>query len=389
LKKKIGLFIIADSRAYPPTINAANLLSERGHDVVIFDIFADHTKDRINLTESISIVHLGFQQVGLKNFLQFISIPLKLFLKVKQYRLEYLLTYDAYSVLPAFLIKLLNRELIWCYHQHDFWESPIGMFQKLLYHLEYRLVRFADYVSFPQYHRSKIFVSRSKIKQNPLIVFNGPRRNWIDGKALCNQRILDLKNSGYKLIIYQGGLSNFFGLDRLIESLCFINRPCKLLILGKELESGLIDDLKSKAKKFGLENIVIFWNEYVSYDDLPTITSFCDVGATKLTIPDSDAPINDRYLAGASNKIIEYLACGLPIIAANSQDNVDFMGPESMGVFFDASSPRSIASAINIILDNLEFKEVISTSNRKLFFEKYCFDEQFEKVLNIIEKGNL
>jgi glycosyltransferase involved in cell wall biosynthesis len=383
--KSIGLFIYADSRAYPPTINAANILAELGYRVFIYDLFSTKTPDRIRINSAVNVVHLGFHFSGLKNVLLFCQVLFLMPYFTYRHRLSTLISYDAYSVLAAYLCKRLHTKIKWIYHQHDFWENPIGNFQKILHCLEHKLVSNADYVSFPQVTRSEIFSKKSKLRNQPLIVHNGPRKQWVSDNIACNNLIFKLKLEGNFIFIYQGGLSKYFGLEKLIEAIGLLTVKSKLVILGKELENNYLDELKSLVVVLKLESEIIFWDDYVSYDDLPSITSFCDFGITKLTIPDSEAPINDRFLAGASNKIIEYLASGLPLVCANSLDNSVFMGNEQMGILCDVSEPALIAEGINELLEKDDLRVFISKRNRDLFNSQYSFDVQFRKIVDLIE----
>jgi glycosyltransferase involved in cell wall biosynthesis len=383
--KTVALFIVSDPKIYPPTINAANLLSEKGFHVVLYGIKYPNSKDKAYLNPNIQVKYLGSHQTGLKNLFQYFFILFKLTKDTIIYKYDWIIAYDPFSVLPAFIAAKISGTK-WIYHQHDFWEFPIGIFQKILYKLEYILGSKADWVSFPQEFRANLFKERSGLNKMPLIVYNGPRLKWIDQIEKCNPKIHQMKSEYKHIIIYQGGLSKFFGLDNLIRSIPYCKSRFILILLGKELETGIKMEFIQLATDNDVSDKVYFWDEYVPYDELPQITSFCDIGIAKLTLPDSLAPINDRYLAGASNKLIEYMASGLPIISADSEDNRKFFKEDQIGILCDANSPEKIAIAIDQLLVNDEFRIEISNNNKNQFLGKYNFDFQFNKVYQILAK---
>lgn len=381
--KTIALFIVSDPQIYPPTINAANLLSEKGFHIILYGIKYPNSKDKANLNPNIQLNYLGSHQTGIRNMFQYLFILFKLTKDAITRKFDWIISYDPFSVLPAFIAAKISGTK-WIYHQHDFWEFPIGIFQKLLYKLEYILGSKADWVSFPQEFRAKLFKDRSGLKKMPFLVYNGPRLKWIAQIEKMNPKISELKSKYKHIIIYQGGLSKFFGLDNLIQSIHYCKSQFILILLGKELETDIKSDLTQMATAKGVSDRVYFWDDYVPYDELPQITSYCDIGFAKLTLPDSLAPINDRYLAGASNKLIEYMASGLPIVSVDSEDNRNFFTKDQIGILCQANSPEKIAIAIDQLLLNEEFRMEISKNNKKQFIEKYNFDLQFNKIYEIV-----
>ena len=93
-----------------------------------------------------------------------------------------------------------------------------------------------------------------------------------------------------------------------------------------------------------------------------------------------NAPINDFYLIGASNKISEYCAFGLPIIFPKTVVNEIFLMENNIGLMVDTSDPNDVAEKIDLILLNQEIKNNMKHSSLEIFNNFLNFDFQFEKL---------
>jgi glycosyltransferase involved in cell wall biosynthesis len=380
--KSIALFVYSEPQTYPPTINAANILAEKGYQVYLYGIKYD-TKDKVALHPDIKMHYWGKQEVGIKNVLKYASIYFRLLKDSIKYQFGWMIAYDAFAVGPAYFVAKL-RNIKWVYHQHDWWEQPIGVFQKWVSEKEFQWGSKATVVSFPQEHRAKLFQEKTGMKNLPLIVYNGPRLSWIAKQPVIHPELAKIKKSFNQVLIYQGGLSVYFSLENLIRALPMVHAKVAILFLGRALDDRIEQLLQEIAGKEKVADQIFYWHEYVGYDDLPDITSFCDIGITKLTHNDMFAPVNDRFIAGASNKIAEYMAAGLPIISSDTDDNKQFYCKHEIGLLCDTTRPEAIANAINQLLGNKEVAMAMATRNRENFIKEYNFDFQFNKIEKII-----
>lgn len=380
-KRSIALIVISEPQIYPPTINAANILAEKGYKVYLYGIKYT-TKDKAALHPDIVMTYWGKQEQGFKNALKYFSIYFRLLKDSYKYKFDWMIAYDAFAVGPTYFVAKF-RNIKWVYHQHDWWQKPIGYFQKLVSKLEFKLGSKATIVSFPQEFRAKLFQEQSGVKNLPLIVYNGPRLNWAKPQPI-HPKLKTIKENFDKILIYQGGLSIYFGLENLIKALPLLNKKVALLFLGKALDNKIENKLQKMATEKNVTNQIFFWEDYVSYDDLPAITAFCNIGIAKLTYNEMHAPINDKYIAGASNKLAEYMAAGLPILASNTEDNIAFYSKHNIGLLCQTNDEKEIAIALNKLLDDENFANTMSARNKKNFSEEYNFDTQFNKLFQKI-----
>jgi glycosyltransferase involved in cell wall biosynthesis len=135
---------------------------------------------------------------------------------------------------------------------------------------------------------------------------------------------------------------------------------------------------------FGLNDKVYFLPP-TSYDYLPSITSSGNIGLAKFT-SEKNAPLNDYYLIGASNKITEYLSMSLPIIFPNTMVNKDFLKDHNIGLVCNSDEPFELAQTIDSILMDKKREDEMRTNARRIFEENLNYDIQFSKILSKLEK---
>jgi len=372
-RKKIIIFIYGDIKEYPPTINAVNILAERNWDITVLNLKETNTSTEIN--KNVTVKYFGNLKPGLINIFNFLqSVFLLLFYTVKL-KPSHILSYDGMSVFASFIASKLTRTK-WIYHQHDYWQKPRGWLH-FPYWCEMNLTKYADTITFPQKERAELFKKAAKIKKEIIIIYNGPRKNWTANSKPANL-IKKLKKQNNSVIIYQGGWAKLFLIQNIITALPKINNVA-FIIIGKPLETGIKAYYKSLIKTLDLSKSV-FLIESVPYFELPNYTCFCDIGVTKFTYSNND-PINDLLLAGASNKIIEYCACSLSILAPDTPVNKQFIENNNLGLTCNPEITDDIVNKINSLLKN---KKRYSEKNITAFNNYLNFDKQFTKFLQVL-----
>ena len=382
-KKRICLAMYSDPKIYPPTVHAANILAEQGWMVYLVGISYPNSPDNILIDQRIKQVYRGTHARGIKNLLSYISFSFYLLWLAVSNKVNVFIAYDSFAVLPVYIPAVLTAKK-WIYHQHDYFEFPQSYFQKLVLRSEQKLAKKAFLVVFPQMQRAEIFAAKAKLSKPPLIVFNGPRKTWADDIQPINEQIIKLRSQFGSLMVYQGGWSKYFGIENLINAVKYCHSDIAVVIMGKELEEGI----RSYYEQLCAVNNVserFFFLEHVPYDRLPSVTKYCDAGIGKLTKDKDDAPLNDRFVIGASNKITEYVAFGLPVITCISEPNRIFFNDYPVGVMCDVAAHHNFAGCIDNILADKARLLKIKEENKIIFLEKLNYDTQFSKVHTALE----
>ena len=383
----VALLIYSDPLHFPPTINAANILSENGKGVhlVGFDN-KDNWSQQLNV--SVKFTSLGPSKTGWRSVTAYFKSIFFLRRYLRKNQISWLISYDAKSVLPSFIATRF-RKTKWIYHQHDFWEHPAGVWEKFLWRCERRLARYADHISFPQVQRAAFFKKVAKLKEDPLILFNGPRKKWIELTTEVNTVVQQFRSQFTYILIYQGGWSKYFALERLFDAMAVCKASVALIMLGEERETGLRENYLQYLKNLGITDRVYLAEKYIPYEELPGFTKYCDAAIGKLTGDIDDAPFNDRYLIGAANKITEYIACGLPVILQDSEANQIFLEQYPVGILTNTAAKNEFSGTIDELLNDQPGLDQFKQRNKDIFLRELNFDQQFQKILDIINDDGM
>ena len=88
--------------------------------------------DKVNLNPKVNLSYIGSHKRGFANLFQYLLSFFKIFQEARKHKFKWIIAYDASTVAPVYITsKLLGIK--WVYHQHDFWEKPKGLFQKILF----------------------------------------------------------------------------------------------------------------------------------------------------------------------------------------------------------------------------------------------------------------
>jgi len=114
---------------------------------------------------------------------------------------------------------------------------------------------------------------------------------------------------------------------------------------------------------------VYFSGESLSYNDITSAISSARIGLA--FYDDLDTNLNEILFS--SNKIIEYLRCGLPVITSYNSDLNVFFNQNKCGL---SVYPEDLPKAITAILDNyIEYRNAaFNTSKGNFSFENYFYN---------------
>ena len=154
-------------------------------------------------------------------------------------------------------------------------------------------------------------------------------------------------------------------LDQLVEPLSQVatEGPTRLVVIGGRAPSIP-----------GVEVVELPWSSSTEVDD---INSF-DVGIMPLR--------NDDWARGkCAFKLIQYMACGIPVIASRVGANVDVVSSDC-GVLVDDSD--SWVSAIRLMRDDESARKAMSLACRRRAVESYSLDGAVPKLAGVIRSVN-
>jgi glycosyltransferase involved in cell wall biosynthesis len=141
-------------------------------------------------------------------------------------------------------------------------------------------------------------------------------------------------------------------------------------------QSSYIEHLQRVAAELGVRKRFAVLPP-VGYDEVLQFTVGADVGHGLY----EPSHVNNVHIATASNKIMEYMACGVPVLVSDRPGLRDLVQNHRCGVCADESSPEAIAAAVNALLRHREQAADMGKAGRHAFETVFCYERQFAPVL--------
>jgi glycosyltransferase involved in cell wall biosynthesis len=175
-------------------------------------------------------------------------------------------------------------------------------------------------------------------------------------------------------VIYSGGITPDRGLSVVIDAIPHVISKIKdflFVIVGKGFE---IENLKRQVGKNGLEAYVK-WVGWVQHDLLYEYIKASKIGI----IPHY---VTDHINTTIPNKIYDYMACGIPIIASDAVPMKRILSEERCGKAFKSGNAKSLAEAlITIHRDPGRLGEC----GKAAILKKYNWEKDAEAMIDVLK----
>ncbi len=236
--------------------------------------------------------------------------------------------------------------------------------------IEFSLLRLARTVVCSSPHSMDKFVAGLKLDPDKLFLVQ-------DGADLpadtTESQTRELKRDlaipkGKFIVIYTGGLVDSKGLDNLKE---IISRGRDIDRIHFVVVGYPEENLQPYLDGNGLSQICTLTGQ-VPFEDLFKFLKMADIAI--------DPKSSDS--GEGSGKMLNYLACGLPVLAFDTQNNKEFL---PQGTALSASSKDLVRQIQNWMHDTVLIAE-ISAINLAHFKEKYSWDQTVRQLKLIYEK---
>ncbi|MGB9821331.1 MAG: glycosyltransferase [Pseudothermotoga sp.] len=173
-----------------------------------------------------------------------------------------------------------------------------------------------------------------------------------------------------KIVLYNGRLAKYKGLEYLIEAMSMLGKQYGLVIIGRGQREK---ELKQLARKLGTEKRVVFL-DHVQYDELPEYYSAADV----FVLP-SISRAEAFGLVG-----LEAMACGTPVITTELGTGTSYYNLHGVtGLIVSPRNSSSLAQAIKYITNNSQQCDKMIIRKRAEEFSLKIFED---KVMTLVIK---
>jgi alpha-maltose-1-phosphate synthase len=150
------------------------------------------------------------------------------------------------------------------------------------------------------------------------------------------------------VLLWQGGTGPTRLIEPIIEALAFAPK-CTFVIRGPSLDL-FGKDYQAIADRIGASDRLILQGPVPSRD---VVAAARGADAGIWTLP----ALCRNFTYALPNKIFEYIASGLPTLVADYPEARRMVESHEVGLIFDPYDPRSIAAAINRLIDEPELAQ--------------------------------
>ena len=173
-------------------------------------------------------------------------------------------------------------------------------------------------------------------------------------------------------LIYVGGISEGRGVKEMVDAINRLGNKASLILVGTFSDSHMEDEVRAKA------NTNVEFIGQVPYERVPSFLGQADIGIVCFR-PDP----NNLAAAWRNNKLFEYMAAGLPVIASNFPLWKEIIEGNNCGLTVNPLKPREIARAVEYLIEHPDAARKMGENGRNAVMEKYNWEKESEKLLSL------
>jgi glycosyltransferase involved in cell wall biosynthesis len=377
--RSIQIIFYNNPDEYPPIVNGVRLLARAGYRVKVL-CREDGKQWAVSYPPEAQVQRIkASTNRSWPEYLGFVAQVLR---KADNHASLYV-GHDMHGLLPARLLASHYRRPL-VYHCHDFNDRSETKFTpggRLVKSFEQRFARTADLVIVPDRERSVIVADELCLSRPPLVVANAPIDCFAEtGSALINA--LAARDKRFTRILFrQGRIGPGHAIEMTMRSIPYWrDRTWGFVVMGVS-EPSYLDTLSRLARELDIEKQFVALPA-VGYDQVAHFTPGAHVGHALY----EPIHISHRTATTSSNKIMEYMAAGLPLLVSDRAGLRALVEKYGCGLPADESSPESIATAVNDLLGNPERAQRMGCAATRAFVEEFSYERQFAPVIEAFSR---
>lgn len=188
-----------------------------------------------------------------------------------------------------------------------------------------------------------------------------------------------------RLVVYEGGISPDRGLLVFLEAL----RQVRARI--PDVRFQVVGDLKGGEDREWVEEFVrrhglephFELTGWLPYSEVPGRLMEADIGVILFQ------PVLYNNLIGVPNKLFEYMAAALPVVAPHFPEMGRIVHEVGCGVLVNPTDPEAVAHAIVRLLSHPEEAQRMGKQGRRAVEERYCWERMEEKLARVYDSVTL
>lgn len=210
------------------------------------------------------------------------------------------------------------------------------------------------------------------------VVHNTPEPDWFGSTG--SGRAAPVEGEPLRLL-FTGILVGDRGVEVAIEALARLPEVAPGLpttVLDVVGEGPARSRYEEAARRLGVADRVHF-HGWVPHRELPGFWSRADLGL----LPFHRCSHIDTTLA---NKLFDYMAAGLPVLASDAPPMVRVLGETGAGAVFRSGDPGDLAAAAARLLADESERRRMAEAGRRAVHERYSWPHDAERLLAALER---
>lgn len=377
--KRILYIQYTNPACYPLLESSALILQREGWEVLFLGVHVPGVENiRFCENKNINFKYLFVSEPHRQKW-QYALFMLWVFFWVLKWHPAWIYASDPATCPITLLLSYLPGQGV-LYHEHD---SPTpgapvaSPIRKICLWARRKLSRRATACLLPNEAREKHFRLDVEKPVNTLCVWNCPRR---EEAAILSE---NKKTAGLR-VIYHGSIVPERLPGAVLEAFARLPGDITLQVIGYETmgSRGYVEKLKKLARELRIEERITFLGTLERHQQILDCCRLSHAGFALMPLKSTD--INMQHMIGASSKVFQYLACGLPVIVSDLPDWREAYVKPGYGLSCDPSDPDSIAKAIRWLFEHpLEARQMGENGRQKILRE-WNYETQFQPVMRLL-----
>jgi len=368
---------------YPPLEHSSRILADAGWEVMFLGTGAFGANDLHFPSHSrITVRRMNYCQPGYRQKLHYVRYCLWVLTWTIFWRPRVIYASDPLSSPIALALTCVSGLRI-IYHEHD---SPninatgesSSRFTRLVLFARSKLAQRAECCVLPNEQRVVRFQESTGRRRDVFSVWNCPAKEEVSTDRSSFE--------GSELwLLYHGSITPPRLPTTVLEAMAVLPASVKLRVIGYETAGsvGYVRTLQRVAHQLGISNRVHILKAIPRVE----LLKWCrksDVGLMLLATTSDD--INMRAMTGASNKVFDYLACGVALLVSESPEwRATFVEP-GYGLGCTPDDPDSIGAALRWFLAHPDDLRAMGKRGQQRVATDWNYHNQFTPVLQCLSQ---
>ena len=300
-----------------------------------------------------------------KGFLFYAEFNIRLFIFLLFTKKNILFSNDLDTLLPNYLLSLLQRKTL-VFDSHELFSEIPELVNKQRVK---KVWLFLEKTIIPKL-QNVITVSDS-IKNHyhnlygisAIVIRNIPKIEHI------NQKNFEIDAEEKKVILYQGSVNIGRGIELMIDTMALLDEYL-FIVIG---DGDILEQLKEKVSNLSLHDKVKFIGKKTP-EELKELTPNATIGMSL----EEDLGLNYRY--ALPNKIFDYLHANVPVIVADLPEMRNLIKKHPIGEILTERTHKILAKTI-INMTSISYEKELKTAKKELNWSK-----EKEKLISIFSK---